>query len=95
MRVSFHCLSKCGSAVVIDQTKDKTNYYEEVRRLSLLLSGERIIKIKDVVRFKTKSVRIRMLCFSSERLGSQGSFNREFVALIRSKVLSTTIPSMI
>ena len=33
-----------------------------------------------VVRFKTKSVRIILVCFSSIRLGSQGSFNREFVA---------------
>ena len=63
------------------------------------------IKIKDavvineilitVVRFKTKSVLIILVSFSSIRLGCQGSFNREFVALIRSKVLSTTIPSML
>ena len=73
--------------------------------LLYFLSGGKNIKIKDarvineilitVVRFKTKSVRIILVCFSSIRLGSQGSFNREFVALIRSKVLSTSIPRMI
>ena len=63
--------------------------------LIYFLSGGKNIKIKDagvinkilitVVRFKTKSVCIMLVCFSSIRLRSQGSFNREFVALYGQK----------